>query len=110
MSRVNFINYIISKECVRWDDLIKKFGFEGDEEFIIEEYNIVLWRGISIDFKYYITDDWNNNKISFIPVDVSAYQLAGVTVNKGYSIGKSIPENGYKDKKWFPTLITYKVR
>lgn len=105
-----FINYVITKEYVRWDDLVKRFQCDGDEEFVIEEYNIVLWTGISKEFKKDLEKEWRNGRIVFTPTDITVYQLGGIPVNKGYPIGKSIPENGYKDKKWFPTLITYKVR
>lgn len=105
-----FINYVITKDYVRWDDLIKRFGYKGDEEFVIEEYNIVLWRGISKEFKEDLEKEWRHGRIIFTPVDLVVYQLGGIRVSEGYPIGKSIPENGYKDKKWFPTLITYKVR
>ena len=109
MGKIQFLNYIITKGYVRWDDIINKYNLEGDEEFVIEEYNIVLWRGISKEFKDLLTEQWKENKVAFVPVDVTTYQLGGISIGTGYPIGKSIPGGGYKEKRWFPTVISYKV-
>ena len=109
MARIAYLNYVAAKGSCRWDELITKFNLGGDEEYIIEEYNIVLWTGISKEFKESLDAGLKLGKISFALTDISTYQLAKIKVDKGYPIGKNIPETGYKELRWVPTIITAKV-
>lgn len=76
--------------------------FEGDKDFGLFEYNIILWTGISEQFVKVLRELIKDKKIKIVPTTPLVYVLDGTALR--LPIAKRL-KHRYKRPRWLPAVF-----
>lgn len=99
-------NYIKNRNNVSYGELMSEFEIDGNSALLGGENNYSCI-GISKEFKDYMLELWDNDKITVELASLETYMLLyGHPILYNLPISKTI--NDYKKPHWGPTLINAK--
>jgi len=93
---------IYSEGNVAFSELTDLEGTEGEYDFILQDYNLILWRGLSHACIQALSELLNERSIHFEPCEHMVYLYAGKVLNM--ELAKT-PGHKYKKPRWLPTVL-----